>query len=160
MREILQINRQAQGRIARLNKSVLKSHTQAKEEQKKIERITEECSRALEVNDEKAYMRSVDATKDTRITQLLRQTDNYLESLALSGLSKITDEIATTLIRGKVLPVRLPLVRQSHLTMERRARLITVPLLTGFETSPNSFLCLFSDMGPLVCLNRICWILF
>jgi ATP-dependent helicase STH1/SNF2 len=82
-REIIQVNRHAQDRIARLNKSVLTFHTQAeKEEQKRIERLTKERLKALKADDEETYMKLIDTTKDTRITQLLRQTDNYLESLA------------------------------------------------------------------------------
>jgi ATP-dependent helicase STH1/SNF2 len=82
-RDILQVNRNAQDRIARLGRSVLTFHTQAeKEEQKRIERITKERLKALKADDEETYMRLIDTTKDTRITQLLRQTDNYLESLA------------------------------------------------------------------------------
>lgn len=82
-REILQVNRLAQDRITRLGKSVLAFHTHAeKEEQKRIERITKERLKALKADDEETYMKLIDTTKDTRITQLLRQTDNYLESLA------------------------------------------------------------------------------
>lgn len=82
-REILQVNRLAQDRITRLGKSVLAFHTHAeKEEQKRIERITKERLKALKADDEETYMKLIDTTKDTRITQLLRQTDNYLGSLA------------------------------------------------------------------------------
>lgn len=91
-REILQVNRHAQDRIARLNKSVLTFHTQAeKEEQKRIERITKERLRALKADDEETYMKLIDTTKDTRITQLLRQTDNYLESLAQAVRAQQSD---------------------------------------------------------------------
>ena len=82
-REILQVNRLAQDRVARLGKSILAFHTHAeKEEQKRIERITKERLKALKADDEETYMKLIDTTKDTRITQLLRQTDNYLESLS------------------------------------------------------------------------------
>lgn len=82
-REILQVNRLAQDRITRLGKSVLAFHAHAeKEEQKRIERITKERLKALKADDEETYMKLIDTTKDTRITQLLRQTDGYLESLS------------------------------------------------------------------------------
>ena len=82
-REVLQVNRLAEDRVARLGKSILAFHTHAeKEEQKRIERITKERLKALKADDEETYMKLIDTTKDTRITQLLRQTDNYLESLA------------------------------------------------------------------------------
>ena len=91
-REILQVNRFAQDRIARLGKSVLAFHTHAeKEEQKRIERITKERLKALKADDEETYMKLIDTTKDTRITQLLRQTDNYLESLAQAVRAQQSD---------------------------------------------------------------------
>ena len=91
-REILQVNRFAQDRIARLGKSVLAFHTHAeKEEQKRIERITKERLKALKADDEETYMKLIDTTKDTRITQLLRQTDNYLESLSQAVRAQQSD---------------------------------------------------------------------
>ena len=91
-REILQVNRHAQDRISRLNKSVLTFHTQAeKEEQKRIERITKERLKALKADDEETYMKLIDTTKDTRITHLLRQTDNYLESLSQAVRAQQSD---------------------------------------------------------------------
>jgi len=102
VREILQVSHHTQDRTACPNKYVLVFHTQAEKEQKRIKRITR-VLKALEANDEEAYVRSVDATKDTRITQLLRQRDDYLESLALSELRKTMDGITTTLISREVL---------------------------------------------------------
>lgn len=91
-REVLQVNRLAQDRITRLGKSALAFHTHAeKEEQKRIERITKERLKALKADDEETYMKLIDTTKDTRITQLLRQTDNYLESLAQAVRAQQTD---------------------------------------------------------------------
>ena len=91
-RDILQVNRHAQDRITRLGKAVSTFHIQAeKEEQKRIERITKERLKALKADDEETYMRLIDTTKDTRITQLLRQTDNYLESLAQAVRAQQTD---------------------------------------------------------------------
>ena len=40
------------------------------------------CLKALKADDEEMYMKLIDTTKDTRITHLLRQTDNYLQSLS------------------------------------------------------------------------------
>ena len=90
--EVIQANRHAQDRVARLDKSVLTFHTQAeKEKQKRIERITKERLKALKADDEETYMKLIDTTKDTRITHLLRQTDNYLESLSQAVRAQQSD---------------------------------------------------------------------
>ncbi|CAL9736143.1 transcription regulatory protein Snf2p [Monosporozyma servazzii] len=52
-----------------------------KEEQKRQERKAKERLQALKSNDEEAYIKLLDQTKDTRITHLLRQTNEFLESL-------------------------------------------------------------------------------
>lgn len=53
-----------------------------KEEQKRMERTAKQRLAALKSNDEEAYLKLLDQTKDTRITQLLRQTNSFLDSLA------------------------------------------------------------------------------
>ncbi|KAL6930175.1 hypothetical protein ACO0SA_001582 [Hanseniaspora valbyensis] len=53
-----------------------------REEQKRIERTAKQRLDALKMNDEEAYMKLIDQTKDTRITHLLRQTNTFLDSLA------------------------------------------------------------------------------
>ncbi|KAG6895585.1 hypothetical protein C0992_000500 [Termitomyces sp. T32_za158] len=88
-REVLNANRAAQDRVARLGRSVLAFHQMTeKEEQKRIERISKERLRALKADDEEAYMKLIDTAKDTRITHLLRQTDAYLDSLAQAVVSQ------------------------------------------------------------------------
>ena len=52
-----------------------------KDEQKRQERKAKERLQALKANDEEAYIKLLDQTKDTRITQLLRQTNAFLNSL-------------------------------------------------------------------------------
>jgi ATP-dependent helicase STH1/SNF2 len=47
--------------------------------------------KALKADDEETYMKLIDTTKDTRITQLLRQTDNYLESLSQAVRAQQSD---------------------------------------------------------------------
>ncbi|KAK7684184.1 hypothetical protein QCA50_012830 [Cerrena zonata] len=54
----------------------------AKEEQKKVERMAKQRLQALKSNDEEAYLKLLDHTKDTRITHLLNQTNQFLDSLA------------------------------------------------------------------------------
>ncbi|AMD19686.1 HCL465Cp [Eremothecium sinecaudum] len=53
-----------------------------KEEQRKLERTAKQRLAALKSNDEEAYLKLLDQTKDTRITHLLRQTNSFLDSLA------------------------------------------------------------------------------
>ncbi|GLB36607.1 putative snf2-ATP coupling, chromatin remodelling complex [Lyophyllum shimeji] len=82
-REVINVNREAQVRVARLGRAVLAFHQHTeREEQKRIERISKERLKALKADDEEAYMKLIDTAKDTRITHLLRQTDAYLDSLA------------------------------------------------------------------------------
>lgn len=52
-----------------------------KEEQKRIERNAKQRLQALKANDEEAYIKLLDQTKDTRITHLLKQTNAFLDSL-------------------------------------------------------------------------------
>ncbi|ORZ00685.1 SNF2 family N-terminal domain-domain-containing protein [Syncephalastrum racemosum] len=66
----------------KLGRAVLQYHQHVeKEEQKKAERISRERMRALREDDEEAYMKLIDEAKDTRLTQLLKQTDSFLNSL-------------------------------------------------------------------------------
>lgn len=53
-----------------------------REEQKKAERMAKQRLQALKANDEEAYIKLLDQTKDTRITHLLKQTNSFLGSLA------------------------------------------------------------------------------
>lgn len=53
-----------------------------RDEQRKVERNAKQRLAALKSNDEEAYLKLLDQTKDTRITQLLRQTNSFLDSLA------------------------------------------------------------------------------
>ncbi|OAD08780.1 hypothetical protein MUCCIDRAFT_136222, partial [Mucor lusitanicus CBS 277.49] len=71
--------------LTQLGRAVLHYHQSvAKAEQKKMERIAKERMQALKNNDEEAYLRLLDQAKDTRLTDLLRQTDLFLQSLTAS----------------------------------------------------------------------------
>ncbi|KAJ2852633.1 ATP-dependent DNA helicase Snf21, partial [Coemansia erecta] len=71
-----------QQRMGKLGRSVLAFHEHAKrEEQKRKERIARERIQALKAGDEEAYLKLVDKEKDTRISHLLAQTDQYLTTL-------------------------------------------------------------------------------
>ncbi|KAJ1845798.1 ATP-dependent DNA helicase Snf21, partial [Coemansia sp. RSA 2703] len=71
-----------QQRMGKLGRSVLAFHELTKrEEQKRKERIARERIQALKAGDEEAYLKLVDKEKDTRISHLLSQTDQYLNTL-------------------------------------------------------------------------------
>ncbi|KAJ2856997.1 ATP-dependent DNA helicase Snf21, partial [Coemansia erecta] len=68
--------------MSKLGRSVAAFHTHAQhEEQKRKERIARERIQALKAGDEEAYLKLVDKEKDTRISHLLSQTDQYLTTL-------------------------------------------------------------------------------
>ncbi|KAJ1839690.1 ATP-dependent DNA helicase Snf21, partial [Coemansia sp. RSA 2708] len=71
-----------QQRMEKLGRAVQAMHTRIeREEAKRKERIAKERIQALKAGDEEAYLKLVDLEKDTRITHLLRQTDEYLNTL-------------------------------------------------------------------------------
>ncbi|VBB88438.1 Catalytic subunit of the SWI/SNF chromatin remodeling complex, putative [Yarrowia lipolytica] len=70
-------------RQARVAKACQNYHVfTEREEQKRMERNAKQRLQALRANDEEAYIKLLDQTKDTRITDLLRQTNTFLDSLA------------------------------------------------------------------------------
>ncbi|CCK70440.1 RSC chromatin remodeling complex ATPase subunit STH1 KNAG_0E01780 [Huiozyma naganishii CBS 8797] len=70
-------------RCGQFGKIIASAHVQIeKDEQKRIERTAKQRLAALKSNDEEAYLKLLDQTKDTRITQLLRQTNSFLDSLS------------------------------------------------------------------------------
>ncbi|KAK4521955.1 uncharacterized protein ATC70_004494 [Mucor velutinosus] len=72
-------------KLAKLGLAVVRCHQNAeKAEQKKMERIAMERMQALKNEDEEAYIKLLDHTKDTRLTHLLKQTDVFLQSLTKS----------------------------------------------------------------------------
>lgn len=73
----------AKEKLDRLANRINSVHTQtAREEQKKLERMAKQRLQALKSNDEEAYLKLLDHTKDTRITHLLKQTNQFLDTLA------------------------------------------------------------------------------
>lgn len=70
-------------KLERLSIKINSFHSQtAKEEQKKLEKMAKQRLQALRLNDEEAYLKLLDHTKDTRITHLLNQTNTFLDSLS------------------------------------------------------------------------------
>ncbi|KAK9235186.1 SNF2 family N-terminal domain-containing protein [Lipomyces kononenkoae] len=81
--EMLNNGRMRRNKHQRLGKAVLAYHAYTeREEQRRAERTAKQRLQALKANDEEAYMKLLDQTKDTRITHLLRQTNAFLDSLA------------------------------------------------------------------------------
>ncbi|KAI9499409.1 SNF2 family N-terminal domain-containing protein [Zychaea mexicana] len=81
-----------QAKQSKLGRAVIQFHQHVeKEEQKKAERLSKERIRALKADDEEAYMKLIDEAKDTRLTQLLRQTGMFLESLTRSVADQQAD---------------------------------------------------------------------
>ncbi|KAJ2826817.1 ATP-dependent DNA helicase Snf21, partial [Coemansia erecta] len=71
-----------QQRMDKLGRAVVLMHARIeREEIKRKERIAKERIQALKAGDEEAYLKLVDMEKDTRITHLLKQTDEYLSTL-------------------------------------------------------------------------------
>lgn len=76
-------NRTRKGRSAMLFKAVSQAHGQIeREESKRAEKMAKQRLQALRANDEDAYIKLLDQTKDTRITHLLKQTNSFLDSLS------------------------------------------------------------------------------
>ncbi|KAG0677380.1 RSC chromatin remodeling complex ATPase component [Pichia californica] len=66
-----------------LGKVLHQFHQQAeRDESKKFERNAKQRLLALKANDEEAYIKLLDQTKDKRITHLLKQTNSFLDTLA------------------------------------------------------------------------------
>ncbi|KAH3665671.1 hypothetical protein OGAPHI_003859 [Ogataea philodendri] len=69
-------------KLSRIARGVHNFHAQTeKEEQRRVERNAKQRLQALKANDEEAYIKLLDQTKDTRITHILRQTTGFLRTL-------------------------------------------------------------------------------
>ncbi|KAI7907142.1 SNF2 family N-terminal domain-containing protein [Cokeromyces recurvatus] len=78
-----------ESKAIKLGRAVLQYHQHIeKEEQRQIERVSKERILALKNDDEEAYMKLIDKAKDTRLTQLLKQTGQFLESLTKSVIDQ------------------------------------------------------------------------
>jgi ATP-dependent helicase STH1/SNF2 len=73
---------------------MLKIHADTeKEEQRRIERLAKERLKALKNDDEDAYLALLGEAKDSRIGHLLKQTDQYLETLAAAVVAQQNDDV-------------------------------------------------------------------
>jgi ATP-dependent helicase STH1/SNF2 len=78
-------NKLKSSKLSKLGRTVIQYHHHVeKEEQKRAERISKERIQALKNDDEEAYMKLIDEAKDTRLTHLLKQTGQFLETLTKS----------------------------------------------------------------------------
>lgn len=76
---------QQRARAQKLGRMMLQHHQlMEREEQKRVERNAKQRLQALKANDEETYMRLLGQAKDSRISHLLKQTDNFLQQLANS----------------------------------------------------------------------------
>ncbi|KAK9431721.1 SNF2 family N-terminal domain-containing protein [Lipomyces doorenjongii] len=100
--EMLNNGRMKRNKHQRLGKAVLAYHAYTeREEQRRAERTAKQRLQALKANDEEAYMKLLDQTKDTRITHLLRQTNTFLDSLAQAVKDQQRE---SKVLEGRIVP--------------------------------------------------------
>lgn len=81
-RDFMSFHRQQAAKHAKLGAAVVRFHSAAlKEEERRLQKHSQDRLNALKANDEEAYMKLLDKTKDTRITTILAQTNTFLDSL-------------------------------------------------------------------------------
>lgn len=81
-------------KMRRLGRMMMKVHADTeKEEQRRIERLAKERLKALKNDDEDAYLALLGEAKDSRIGHLLKQTDQYLETLAAAVREQQNDDV-------------------------------------------------------------------
>ena len=78
-----QLGNQQRARTQKLGRMMLQHHQHMeREEAKRVERTAKQRLQALKANDEETYLRLLGQAKDSRISHLLSQTDNFLKQLA------------------------------------------------------------------------------
>lgn len=106
-----------QQRVAKLTKSVMHHHSvYEKEEQKRIEKLSKDRIKALRADDEEAYLKLIDQEKDTRLTHLLRQTDEFLKGLTAKVVAQQSKSMATAVSSNIPLAGAAPVSAPSTLT--------------------------------------------
>jgi ATP-dependent helicase STH1/SNF2 len=81
-REFMTFHRNQFSKITKLTTSVIRLHSNClKEEERRMQRVSADRLNALKSNDEEAYLKLLDKSKDTRITHLLSQTNSFLKTL-------------------------------------------------------------------------------
>nr|ODN86613.1 ATP-dependent helicase STH1/SNF2 [Cryptococcus depauperatus CBS 7841] len=85
---------QGADKMKRLGRTMMKLHADTeREEQKRIERLAKERLKALRNDDEEAYLALLGEAKDSRISHLMDQTDQYLETLAAAVVEQQNDDV-------------------------------------------------------------------
>ncbi|KAI8643546.1 SNF2 family N-terminal domain-containing protein [Parasitella parasitica] len=83
--ELISMSKKNFAKCVKLGDAVIHYHQNyEKEKHKKREHIAKERMLALKNDDEEAYAKLLDKAKDTRLTDLLKQTDQFLKSLTIS----------------------------------------------------------------------------
>ncbi|PLB33841.1 putative RSC complex subunit (Sth1) [Aspergillus candidus] len=83
--EVQNAANQQRARMQKLGRIMLQQHQHMeREEAKRVERTAKQRLQALKANDEETYMKLLGQAKDSRISHLLKQTDNFLKHLAAS----------------------------------------------------------------------------
>ncbi|ORY25176.1 SNF2 family N-terminal domain-domain-containing protein [Naematelia encephala] len=81
-------------KMRRMGRLMMKLHSDTeKEEQRRVERLAKERLKALKNDDEDAYLALLGEAKDSRIGHLLKQTDQYLETLAAAVVEQQNDDV-------------------------------------------------------------------
>ncbi|KAJ5803999.1 uncharacterized protein N7518_000302 [Penicillium psychrosexuale] len=76
---------QQRTRSQKLGRMMISHHQHMeREEQRRVERTAKQRLQALKANDEETYLKLLGQAKDSRISHLLKQTDNFLKQLAAS----------------------------------------------------------------------------
>lgn len=88
-REMRSMHDKQQSKANKLGLGVQRFHKKIEnEEAQRLAKLSQERLRALKADDEEAYLKLIDQTKDTRITYLLQQTNEYLENLTKAVVSQ------------------------------------------------------------------------
>jgi ATP-dependent helicase STH1/SNF2 len=83
--ELANASVQQRTRSQKLGRMMISHHQyMEREEQRRVERTAKQRLQALKANDEETYLKLLGQAKDSRISHLLKQTDNFLKQLAAS----------------------------------------------------------------------------
>jgi ATP-dependent helicase STH1/SNF2 len=83
--DLVNASGQQRARSQKLGRMMISHHQHMeREEQRRVERTAKQRLQALKANDEETYLKLLGQAKDSRISHLLKQTDNFLKQLAAS----------------------------------------------------------------------------
>jgi ATP-dependent helicase STH1/SNF2 len=102
-RDFIAYHRTNTAKYQKLGSAVQRFHQSAlKEEERRLQKHSQERLNALKANDEVAYLKLLDKTKDTRITTILNQTNSFLTTLtsAVEKQKQSVDAVSTEGLDG------------------------------------------------------------